>query len=327
MKQEEKDRIRAELPITKLLAYYGATHGSGDAWHCFRHEDKSPSLVANDSRQVATCYSPRCDLKNRRTGKDGLDIFEIIKVVENCNFMQAVEIAKQISGKSIQANKTQLSLLSKKEKPQGNRSFDEIPELTELKEKHLAFLRNRYGERWRWLAKRYDIKGWHYHIAVPITDESVVFIPLDKKKDQVFYRGRNRTVQVFPNRPDEQRQAVNILVVEGEKDVLAAELALDAQGKLGRWAVITNTNGAGNVRPDTPLFSRFDPARVEKVVICYDNDEAGERANQVVRENARAYFTARTQVAVKRFTGKPQGYDIGDYLREKEHGLSGSFLR
>ena len=104
--------------------------------------------------------------------------------------------------------------------------------------------------------------------------------------------------------------------------MLAAELALHAQGKLGEWAVITNTNGAGNVKRDTPLFFNFDPASVKKVVICYDNDPAGERANSAVYENAREFFSSSARISIKRFKNKPTGYDIGDYLKEKQSALA-----
>lgn len=322
MKQEDKDKIREALPITRLLSYYGAKHGSGDAWHCFRHEDKNPSLVANNQRKVATCFSPQCDLKNKRTGKDGLDIFEIIKVVENCNFMQAVERAQEIANIPATTHSEKSHLLSKKEK--GVRPEPEItdlliiPDCTDLQKKHTDFLEQRYGSEWPWLARRHAIRGWHYHIAIPVNSDSTVFIPLDKEKDQIFYRGKQRSVQLFPNRPAEQAQASKIMVVEGEKDVLACELALKKAGKLGEWAVITNTNGAGNVRPDTPLFFNFDREKIEKIVICYDNDQAGERANNAVYENAREYFPYSTQITISRFKNKPAGYDMSDYIREKD---------
>lgn len=95
MKATEKEAFRRALPITKVIAYFGARHISGDLWRCFMHEDKHPSLIANDQRGVATCESPKCSLPR------GADIFGVIKTAESLSFWQAVQRAKKLINVSV----------------------------------------------------------------------------------------------------------------------------------------------------------------------------------------------------------------------------------
>ena len=316
----DKDSIREALSITELIEYYGARHVNGDAYHCFRHDDRSPSLIANAVRGVTTCESQKCDIKR------GSDIFAIIMLVENVNFQKAKERAAEIAVVDVTPRRS--TKTTSEEPPRTKESNDEkfsvIPETVLLENKHKIWLKSRYGDHWRWLVDRFDLRGWHYHIAAPITKETMVFIPLDKytktnlSGDHIFYRGPHRTTQVFSNRPEEHQTCTNIFVCEGEKDVMQVELEMHRKGVLGEWGVITNTIGAGNLKADTALFKNFDPSCVQKVLICYDHDDVGKQANAIAQENAANYFSQKTQITIHHFPKeKPKGYDIGDYLAER----------
>jgi len=334
MQNHEKDRIKAALPITKLILYYGAGPGSGDAYHCFLHEDKHPSLVANDKRGVATCFSPKCTLKS------GSDIFEIIKQVEGVNFQQAVNRVREIVGaerhNQITAfpNERKRAIKRPPSYPQSDdhrkeNQKEQIPKTWELQQRHKEWLLNRYGEDYGRLVQRFNITAYHYHIAMPLSKETHVFIPLDKEKDQIFYRGTKRSGLIFPDW-SEHYHAKNVVCVEGEKDVLRVQLEIHRQGLDRDWAVVTNTNGAQSLREGFPLFRNFNPRRVEHVLLAYDNDAAGEKAREACHHIARQYFRTQARIQKIDFGVDIKGYDVSDYLddgnnifiKTKEHQLS-----
>lgn len=306
----DKETARNQLVISSLILRYGGRKGRGrNIYHCFRHEDKKASLIADDRRGVATCMSPKCDLKR------GSDIFAIIQTVERCDFKTAVNKAfeycniqplEQVAGNTKVDSNLSLSKTKK---------LDVIPELCPLTQRHFLFLKGRFRRHALFIKRHFRVSSYFYHIAIPINNGSFVFLPT-QSKDSIFYRGKIRSCQLFPFLPNEQSKATKIFVCEGEKDVLMATAELHSLGLL-EWSVITNTNGASSVKVDTPLFVHFDKNKVEKVVICYDNDEAGKSANAVVYKNAQSYFNKQTTIKIVSFEGKPKGYDITDYLLEK----------
>lgn len=319
MSKYDKEHLKQTIPISKILEYYGAKKSSGSgSYHCFRHEDNKPSLVAKDDRGVATCFSPKCDLK------PGSDIFEVIKLVERCNFNEAIRKAYNISGTlpnfSIDTQKK--NFLSKKKKEDAH----QIPELHDLQDQHISWLLKRFGENWSYVVTTFKIKATPYHLAIPIDQqfESWVFIPLNKYDkqmnpdgDHIYYRGKNRTVQLFPNWPETQKTATHIIVTEGEKDVMRAALWLYETRIPQNWAVITNTNGANSLKADTPLFNNFKPELVKTVFICYDNDSAGKHASKIAAANAAQYFSRMTQIEIYNYLPHhPPGYDLTDLLND-----------
>lgn len=308
MPQFDKEKLREALPISKLLSYYGARKAKGSSsYHCPLHEDKKPSLVANDSRGVATCYSPKCSLKA------GSDIFQIITSIDRCNFQKALEKASEIAALPVEFVYADGIYQSSE-----NKDFTKIPETWDLEAKHINWLKSRFGVHYDFIVAYFGLRGNRYHIYAPITISDAVFIPLDKEKDQMFYRGLNRGCQVYPNEPERQREKKKVFVCEGEKDVWRVALEFYKTGVLDKWETITNTIGAGNIKEDTALFSNFNPDLVDEVIICYDNDEVGRKANNIVYKLAQSYFKDTTKIKVFSFPDdKPKGYDISDYLNER----------
>ena len=129
----EKEDIKAQLPISQILTYYGARPTkSTKSYHCFRHNDKNASLIADDRRGVATCLSPKCDIKR------GSDVFQIIKMAENCDFQEAKNKALQMIGKFEPIQQSDKNAFLSKRKKEESRSFD-VPKLQSLQERHIAF--------------------------------------------------------------------------------------------------------------------------------------------------------------------------------------------
>lgn len=305
-----KNEIKEKVSISDCLNLYGVIKSKyKDLYFCPFHNDKKPSMIANSRRGVATCLSQKC--------VEGADIFALIMKFESCNFNEAVRKASSLIGQYIEPSindKYQESSSNKEKK-----SADEIPETFPFEEKHIDFMRKRFGRNWRWVAQKFDVRAWLYHIAVPITKELTVFIPLNKQTkenpngDRVFYRGKNRVPQVFPNW-NEHSSFKNILVVEGEKDVMRTALEFHLN-KVKDWAVITNTMGANNMKNILPIFQNFNPSIVEKVLICFDHDEAGRNANQNTFDNAKRFFTEQTKISIIQFSNAtPKGYDVTDFL-------------
>ena len=326
-----KEVIRQAVPISKVLNHYDVRRKHGDAWFCFGHDDKHASLVANDQRGFATCLSSKCSLPS------GMDIFNIINHFEGGGFQDALLRAAEIGGlhhgqislnsTTPSRNKRQGDFIKanspKKERPLN--TLTEIPKLSELDKAHTDWLSNRYDSEWPWLVREFQLKARYKHIAVPISSDSYSFIPLDKEKDSPYYLGRVRTNQVYPQLPLNPLYE-HVVVVKGEKDVFRVALHLHQHNQYGRWAVITNTNGAHALKEDLPLFNQFNPQQIESVTIAYDNDDAGKRANDLAFSMAQAYFPEEVTIEIIDFTSSVKGYDMSDWL-DDGHYLLPAHLR
>ena len=153
----------------------------------------------------------------------------------------------------------------------------------------------------------------------------MVFLPLNKYHktynptgDRIYHRGKNRTPQVFPNFPKIHQNAQNIFICEGEMDTMRVEVEFYRKGNIDDWVAITNTMGATSASSDLPLFENFNPNNVKNVIICYDHDSAGQKANEMIYKNAKMYFKTGTAISIFRFPdGSPKGYDIRDWLEDR----------
>jgi hypothetical protein len=297
------------------LDYYRVPKSKyNDLYFCPFHDDTSPSLVANNRRGVATCLSQHC--------VKGADIFGLIQKFESCDFNHAVRKAISLVGLEVNTHYKSHEIQNQGDRPQKDYSI--VPRTFSLEERHVEFLKKRYGKRWEWVVETFGVKAWKYHIALPVSQDLTVFIPLRKQSkadpqgDRVFYRGKDRSVQVFPDWKEAHAKASKILVVEGEKDVMRVSAELKRHRRGDEWAVITNTMGAHNLKLETPLFKNFNPDLVEQVVICFDHDPAGHSANEIAKQSALNFFSKKTRVGVYRFPmERPRGYDISDYLDEE----------
>ena len=316
-------QLKSLIPLSAVLQHYQVkTSKYQNLYHCPLHDDSNASLLANDRRGIAKCLSQSCF--------DGEDIFGVIQKLEECDFNQALQKAIQIARMDLplQEAPTKSHNTFQKEK---NALPKQLPKMRPLHEKHIHWLKRRYGAGWKWIQQSFGVKSYHYHLAVPITEESYVFIPLNKQTkinpegDVVFYKGTCRTAQLFPNTSDwkvKHQNSENILVCEGEKDVMHLEYEFYRLGISDKWSAVTNTNGAGNISENLDLFSNFDPANIRKVVIGYDKDRVGEIANEQVYNKAKNYFGAQSEILIHQFPEEvPKGYDWGNFISERERSL------
>lgn len=312
MEKLSTNEIKRLLPISQCLIQLGFRPGKYRyQFHCIYHDDNSASVVARDDRGTATCMAGCFN---------NLDQFDSIKKARNLGFLESKKQAILMIGKSFEEKEFIPS-----EFPEPSR-HSEMPKTWALEEKHIKFLESRYKDGWEWVAQRFRISGTKYHISVPISAGLSVFIPLSPRTrenpggDDIYYRGTDRICQVFPNTPERHINKSRIIVCEGEKDVMRVELELYRKGLLKDWCAITNTMGANSLKEATPLFKNFDKDRVEQILICYDNDEAGHKANQIALRNAQSYFSGKTSIKTLKFEQTAfKGYDLSDLLDERSN--------
>lgn len=98
-----------------------------------------------------------------------------------------------------------------------------------------------------------------------------------RTKDKDFsWVGKPKKASLFGQQLWEPHPKKRIVITEGEIDCLSVSQAQD-----NKWAVVSIPNGASaavrDIRPHLEYLSRF-----EKVVLCFDMDEAGRKAAQEV---------------------------------------------
>jgi hypothetical protein len=84
-------RIKARLPIVEFLGIEELVRRGKDNWAlCPYHNDVNPSLMVNLGTQRVSCFNPKCRLYS--VDHKGLDIFDIVSVVEGCGRRRTAQI-------------------------------------------------------------------------------------------------------------------------------------------------------------------------------------------------------------------------------------------
>ncbi len=298
-----KTDLKNQLTITTVLAHYNVKKGkSKDSWHCPLHNDKNPSMVANDSSGVATCLSQRCF--------DGSDIFDFIIKMENCNFKESIKIAANLAGISINDETSKY------------KNLEEIPPLKSLLKDHKKFLEKRGILNIDAIIKLYRLKCWKNYISTELSNtasnRTVKLIPI-KKKLNPLYLGKNRIGQTYQVL-DAKSTTTSILVVAGEKDVwkthdsLLTEMQNRPDSTLSNFSIISSTSGENSMPKN--FFNDFLNKQIEKIYICYDCDETGKKGNIKIYKLAKSVFP-KADIKILQFEkNKPKGYDLTDFLNE-----------
>lgn len=301
----EISEIKERLSISTVALHYGAKATKYKyRFSCWRHSDNNPSLLLNDDKGIANCMGSGCEIR-------AMDIFNIIQLETGYNFHEAKKEALRILGQGdIQPEPHQ----KKPTKKPTQNNYAQIPPLKPLNPYHREFLKNRYGKLLQSVLDTFKPLSYAFHVAIPIGNGSYVFIPT-QKKDCVYYKGKYRNCQVFPYFGNMVLNARNILVCEGEKDVMMLTAFLKPKGK--DWSVITNTNGAGSLKEGFSLFANFNKEFTKRVILAYDNDQVGRRANSIAYELAKQHFT-NARISTFQFPqAAKEKYDMSDYIREK----------
>lgn len=326
MAQLNPQEIKKRLSITQLLAYYKAHAANPNGlYYCISCKHPSPSLLATDANSRAKCEQVHCAIKNS-------DIFDLIAIIENCTFktakVRAYQIAEQLSSGSQTAlfQPTDPSIVGEDYQNKN----DTIPKLSALRKVHVNWFKDSLKVDPQWVESVFHVKGWYrHHFAIPIdiNQESYAFIPLDPQKDQLFYRGKVRIAQIFPNNPTLQIQAKHIILCDGEAEVIRVAWELYRRGLWGEWTAITVTGNPLFLKKDYPLFANFDPKRVQSVMVAYSNDQRGWDFSAKLIPYARAYFTPETEIFSFMYSAAhPEILSFTDYLNHPTVERKAPFL-
>ena len=309
----DKDEILKTLSITQVLEHYGIKRGGGNNnWHCPFHDDKNPSMIAGDDKNIATCMS----------GCGSFDIFSFIQRKDNLDFKQALKKANEISGKS--ASNPSTGQNNHSPKKNGNPTL--IPDLSPIENKHRKYLRDRGITNPDKIISHFQLKAHNDFLATPLTPnyDTYKFIRIDSlKKPSQFYKGKNKTAQLYRSKIAENIN--HLVVVAGEKDlwrVTDAFLSENKNGEQNHIEIVSNTSGEGNI-PEN-FFESFADHDIQKITICYDHDKSGREGALKVAALADHIFH-HASIALLHFPEeKDKGYDLTDFLNEG-HSFSDIF--
>lgn len=299
------DEIRSRVPITEVVGQYvswdRAKSRPGDQWACCPfHGESTPSFHAMDDRGTYHCFG--CGV----TG----DHFRFVMEQTGASFPEAVETVAELAGVPLPDRRehrpatTPEQPRQERAKPQplaaegrrkivatydypdadGNLLYQVCRFQIEMPDGSYARTKDGNGTWKTFLQRRPSGLGdgsWIWSLSAgdfirqgPGKDWSVY----DEKKRaewpdaevRTFDEGVEHTIYNHPQVEIAIAEGKTILLVEGEKDAKTGQ-------QLG-WC--STTNSSGSKHWTAVHASRFRDA---DVVICLDNDEAGDRADKVAR--------------------------------------------
>ena len=305
--KEAIERISNNISWDTLVTSLGgrASKKAKGLFHCPHpdHPDKNPSFLAKTN--FGTCLSG-CPI-----GK-GVSKVKLVEKVTGKKLPQSMEYLQKLQGITLKKEASELIKNKQQSQHEANK-HSKIPTTTPLNWHHTKYLHERFGKHAQWLVETFNIRGYWYHLDLPIQDNCHVFIPLNKTKDQLFYRGENRYPQRFPAHLNNAQTVTHLVICEGEKDVLKATCHFKENGLLKTHAAITNTHGAQNIPTD---FLKGLPQTITHITIAYDHDDIGREANKVVKDLCHKQFDTADIDLLTFPENKPKGYDLTDYLNE-----------
>jgi len=85
--------IKQQLPLSKVISYYGLKADKQNRLRCPFHDDRTPSLQLYYKTQSCYCFSSNC-----KTNGKSIDVIDFIMYYENLTKHEAIEKAKSIIG-------------------------------------------------------------------------------------------------------------------------------------------------------------------------------------------------------------------------------------
>ena len=85
--------IKDRLSIVEVLNHYGVQTNAKGMVRCLYHEDKTPSMLVNESKDTLYCFSGNCD----HSGK-AIDVIDAIMYKESSTKREAIDKAKSLIG-------------------------------------------------------------------------------------------------------------------------------------------------------------------------------------------------------------------------------------
>lgn len=337
------DEIRSRVPITEVVGQHvvwdRAKSRLGDQWACCPfHGESTPSFHADDEKGIYHCFG---------CGVNG-DHFKFVMDQTGVSFPEAVEVVAELAGVPLpdrgesRPATTPEQPRQEKAKPQpiaaegqrklvktydytdrhGNLIFQVCRFQIEMPDGSFAKTKDRTGTWKTFLQRRPANIGdgsWIWGLSAgdfmrpgPGKDWSAY----DEKKRsewpnaeiRTFAEGVEHTVYRLPAVEIAIAEGKTILIVEGEKDA-------DTSAELG-WCGTTNSSGSKHwTAAHAACFRDAD------VVICLDNDEAGDRADKLARSLKGIARRVRVLDFAKVVEGFDHKGDITDWV-EKFGGTS-----
>lgn len=287
-----------------VLAFFGSLNiplarinGAEHRFACPFHEDKVPSAnVAIDGEKKGLWYCHVCNI-----GGSPIDLLMKMKAMPYKDALAAVGASSGMEPPKLN----------------GGGKAAPAPRLNEqhVTDWHGAALRN--VELMRWFAEKRGFTpdtlaafalGWDgERVTIPVRDEAGKLVNVRRyKRDSKGSQGKmvgiatgHNEARLFPLPtgpiPDE------VILVEGEWDAILMH-------QQGFTNTLTVTSGAGTWKPEfTDLFAD------RRVIVCYDNDDAGRQGAKRVA----AILSAVAQVHVLVVPGLPDKGDVTDFFVEQ----------
>jgi hypothetical protein len=303
----DKEKIKAGLPMQKLLEHYSAARTAHNQYWCIMHEKgggksghKTPSLVLNPKHDTISCMSQGCFKSN--------DIFGVIAKMENLDiktdFPKVCEFAALLAGvdigsaiKKTARTTTHVSLSADhvaylKTRGFTQASVGQMDLASSYRGDYILFLYRKNGE------------------VVGCKGKSA--LPKEKRgKRDMFFQGEK------PGHwPHSELGGKKIIyLTAGEYDTAILEQELKRAGLDGTIAAITLLTGEASPVPQSMAEDFKTLSNVEWRIV-YDDDKTG-------RDNMprRARELAATGKKISIFAWKPEmnpekkdGYDINDHF-------------
>ena len=303
------DEIKDSLSISKVLRHYGATcvNENSGSWWCPIHEvggkqtgHKTPSLVARDLHNTATCLSRGC--------LESDDIFSTIGKLEGfVDFQDQKARACDLAGISY----TKAYADNQKKSTSYTATNNTIKPLENI---HIQYL-NSIGVS-KNTAEFFSLRSQGNYIFYPQRNKDEVLgykgISIDKTSDngkkRIFFSGNK--VDLWGD--IDNAFSKNIIFVEGEKDCMRLYEDISQKNKLNEYAVLTITTGANSVPQN--LAEEIMNLQPKSISIFYDNDAPGFNGSKKLAIELAKYID---EVWVYSFENtKKTGYDVSDFLNE-----------
>ena len=278
MKSPEEIKITVSVEDA-LKSLRVRKHARKGRYFCPLHDSMEPTLLASDSRKRANCNVAKCPIKNA-------DIIDLVIHLTGCSFREAIERLETIA-KTAHEPAT-LFASSESMTDATEEDFHAlIPTLKPLLKLHRTWLEELLGDGADWAISRFGVRSWRRsHMAFPIDAEerSFCFVPALSKRDQVFYKGARRTLQLFPQRPDYFQSASNLIFCEGELETIIAAWELERRGLGKEWAALSATNAYRSLDKLDALTGAAPLADARRVVLLLPNSGEATATGQALAD-------------------------------------------
>ena len=244
---------------------------------CPLHGSVEPTLVASNTRKRANCNVAKCVIKNA-------DVIDLVIHLTGCGFKQAIEYLEAIE----KTTHEQATLFYPSEPPSETNEDDThalIPPLKPLLKLHRTWLEDLLEEGADWVISQFGVRSWRRsHMAFPIDTEgrSFCFVPVLSKRDQVFYKGAYRTLQLFPQQLNYFESASNLIFCEGELETLIVAWELERRGLRKQWAALCATNAYRSLDKLNAWLSAVPLEAAKRVVLLLSNSSEATETGQAL---------------------------------------------